>query len=72
MIMPAVDGGRSFDLIRDIQPKVPVILSSGDTLNDQANNILQRGCNGFIQKTFTLSEFSRKVREVLTEPMGPP
>jgi nitrogen-specific signal transduction histidine kinase/CheY-like chemotaxis protein len=66
MIMPGLDGGKTFDLIRAIQPSLPVILSSGYSLNGQANSIIQRGCNGFIQKPFNLSQLSAKVRQVLS------
>ncbi|MGD1999882.1 MAG: response regulator [Desulfobacterales bacterium] len=65
MIMPGMDGGKTFEHIREIQPKIPVILSSGYSLNDKANEIIQRGCNGFIQKPFNVYELSQKLRKVL-------
>jgi len=68
MIMPGMDGGQTFDRIMEIQPNLPVILSSGYAINGKANEILQRGCDGFIQKPFNISELSRKIREVLDEP----
>ncbi|MBW2589764.1 MAG: PAS domain S-box protein [Deltaproteobacteria bacterium] len=67
LIMPGIDGGKAFDLIHEIQPAMPVILSSGYSLNGQANDIIQRGCNGFIQKPFNISELSQKVRKILDE-----
>lgn len=67
MIMPGVGGGKTFDHIREIQPKMPVILSSGYSINGQATEIMRRGCNGFIQKPYSLSELSQKAREVLDE-----
>ena len=48
MIMPGMDGGKTFDRIREINAEIPVILSSGYTINDQASAIMRRGCNGFI------------------------
>ncbi|MBI5589845.1 MAG: response regulator [Deltaproteobacteria bacterium] len=33
MVMPGMDGGRTFDLIREIQPGMPVLLSSGYAIN---------------------------------------
>jgi two-component system cell cycle sensor histidine kinase/response regulator CckA len=42
-----------------------VLLSSGYNIDGQAKEILQRGCNGFLQKPFTLGEVSRAVREVV-------
>jgi len=67
MIMPGMDGGKTFDQIREIQPEIPVMLSSGYALNSQADEIMRRGCNGFIQKPFNISEFSKKVRKILDE-----
>jgi two-component system, cell cycle sensor histidine kinase and response regulator CckA len=65
MIMPNMDGGKTFDRLREIQPDLPVILSSGYSFNDQAENILKRGCLGFIQKPFSLSELSTILKDVL-------
>jgi CheY-like chemotaxis protein len=65
MIMPGMDGGKTFDRIRDICPKMPVILSSGYAISGQAEQIMSRGCNGFIQKPFSLYELSQKVRQIL-------
>ncbi len=70
LIMPGMDGGKTFDRIRDIAPAMPVILSSGYAINGLATEILQRGCNGFIQKPFNASELSQKVRNVLGEAKG--
>lgn len=67
LIMPGIDGGKAFDLIHEIQPAMPVILSSGYSLNGQAHDIMQRGCNGFIQKPFNIFELSKKVRKILDE-----
>ena len=65
LIMPGMDGGKTFDNIRKIQPKIPVMLSSGYAMNGQAEQIIARGCNGFIQKPFTIFELSQKIRKIL-------
>ena len=65
LVMPGLDGGQVFDNIREIQPQIPVILSSGYAADGYAEAILKRGCNGFIQKPFSLSELSVQVRMVL-------
>jgi len=67
LIMPGMDGGEVFDRIKQIRPHIPVVLSSGYAINGQAGEIMQRGCNGFIQKPFTISELSQKIRKVLDE-----
>ena len=65
MIMPGINGGRTFDILREINPDVAVILASGYSADGEARTILNRGCLGFIQKPFHLQELSQKVRAVL-------
>ncbi len=67
MIMPEMDGGLTFDHIRRVRPEIPVILSSGYTLDGQAAEIMARGCNGFIQKPFTVQNLSQKIQEIITD-----
>jgi two-component system cell cycle sensor histidine kinase/response regulator CckA len=65
MIMPGVGGGETYDRIKQINPGVKVLLSTGYSINGQATEILERGCDGFIQKPFRMKELSHKIREVL-------
>ena len=67
MIMPDMNGGEAYDRMKDINPKVKVLLSSGYSISGQATEILDRGCNGFIQKPFKMKELSLKLREILDE-----
>ena len=64
MIMPGMGGGKTFEGLKQIDPSVKVILSSGYSINSQASEILNRGCRGFIQKPFSVAELSRKLGEV--------
>jgi two-component system, cell cycle sensor histidine kinase and response regulator CckA len=65
MIMPGISGGETFDRFREIDPGIAVLLCSGYSVNDRVQDILDRGCRGFLQKPFTLEILSRKIREVL-------
>jgi two-component system, cell cycle sensor histidine kinase and response regulator CckA len=65
MIMPGISGGETFDRLRDIDPGVRVLLSSGYSINGEAKHILDRGCNGFLQKPFQLENLSWKIREMM-------
>ena len=53
------------EIIRELAPEMPVILSSGYALNHQAETLMRKGCNGFIQKPFNIAGLSRAVREAL-------
>ena len=65
MIMPDLPGGEVYDRLRALNPKVKVLLCSGYSIDGQANEILQRCCDGFIQKPFNLEQFSQLIREIL-------
>ena len=65
MIMPGMGGGETFDRLRQINPRAKVLLSSGYSIDGQASQILERGCDGFIQKPFTLQQLSAKLRQIL-------
>lgn len=67
MIMPGLSGSVVYDRLKELNPRVRVILSSGYSLDSQASQILERGCNGFIQKPFGVETLSNKIREVLEE-----
>ena len=67
MIMPKMSGGEAFDQIKKIAPEMKVLLSSGYSINGQASEILNRGCNGFIQKPFNLQNLSKSLRTILEE-----
>jgi two-component system cell cycle sensor histidine kinase/response regulator CckA len=64
MIMPDMSGGETFDRLREIQSDVMVLLSSGYSLDAQAQAILNRGCKGFIQKPFNMNDLSREIRKI--------
>jgi CheY-like chemotaxis protein len=65
MIMPDVGGGEAYDKIKRINPNAKVLLSSGYSIDGEASQILERGCNGFIQKPFGMKQLSQTIREVL-------
>jgi two-component system, cell cycle sensor histidine kinase and response regulator CckA len=65
MIMPSMGGGELFDQLKRIDGNVCVILSSGYSLDGKATEIIERGCNGFIQKPFNIKELSGKLNQVL-------
>ncbi|MCP4579457.1 MAG: PAS domain S-box protein [Deltaproteobacteria bacterium] len=65
MIMPDMNGGDLFDRLKAINPDIKVLLSSGYSVAGQATDILNRGCNGFIQKPFNIPAFSEKISKIL-------
>jgi len=65
MIMPKISGSQTFDRLKKINPSVKVILCSGYSIDGQATEILNRGCEAFIQKPFSLKTLSQHIRAAL-------
>jgi CheY-like chemotaxis protein len=67
MIMPDMGGADTYDALKEINPRIKVLLASGYSINSKAAEILNRGCDGFVQKPFDMTELSRKIRGVLEQ-----
>ncbi|MDY6954857.1 MAG: response regulator, partial [Thermodesulfobacteriota bacterium] len=65
MVMPNLGGGQAYNRMKEIDPEVKVLLSSGYSIDGEATEILGRGCDGFIQKPFDMKLLSGKIREIL-------
>ena len=65
MIIPGMSGKDFYGNLKKIDPEIKVLLSSGYSISGQAAEILEHGCNGFIQKPFKMRELSFKIREIL-------
>jgi len=64
MIMPQMSGGKAYDKLKQINPDIKVLISSGYSINGQGTEILNRGCSSFMQKPFNMKELSRSIREI--------
>jgi two-component system, cell cycle sensor histidine kinase and response regulator CckA len=69
VVMPDMGGEETLSRLRGINPGVVVTLSSGYSLDGQVTRIMEKGCKAFIQKPFTITMLSQKLREALT-PLG--
>ena len=65
IIMPDMGGGQVYDKIKAINPQVKVLLCSGYSVDGQAIELLERGCDGFMQKPFTMEELSGKITQIM-------
>ncbi len=65
MIMPEMGGQDVFRALRKINPDVKVLLASGYSIDGEASKIMRMGCNGFIQKPFSMEKLSKKIQEIL-------
>lgn len=63
--MPVMDGADVFAELQDLNPKVPVVLSSGFAEQDKLRIMLARGLRGFIPKPYTREKLLAQVRHTL-------
>ena len=70
VVMPRISGSQTYDRLKQIDPDVRVLLSSGYGIEGKAMEIMERGCDGFIQKPFTMKELSQKIREIQDKKRG--
>jgi len=68
MVMPGLGGGEVYDRLKTINPGMKCLLLSGYSIDGEASEIIQRGCDGFIQKPFKLRDLSKSIREILHHP----
>ena len=67
MIMPGMSGKETYEALKRVNSGVKILLSSGYSMKDQTTRILENGCDGFIQKPFSIKELSRKLRDILDQ-----
>ena len=65
MIMPGMLGSEIFDRLREIDPDCRVLLASGYGCAEDAQDMLEKGCLGFLQKPFNIERLSARIREIL-------
>jgi PAS domain S-box-containing protein len=65
IIMPVMAGDSIYDKLKEINPDIKVLLSSGGGIDCKVSDLLNCGCDGFIQKPFNMGVLSNKIREIL-------
>jgi two-component system cell cycle sensor histidine kinase/response regulator CckA len=67
MVMPQMGGGEIFNTLKSLDPDVRVLLSSGYSLDGKAAKIMDRGCDGFVQKPFRIEDLSESIMAILNK-----
>ena len=63
--MPVMDGSDVFHELIEINPQVPVVLSSGFAEQDRLRAMLAKGMRGFIPKPYTQEKLLTQIRATL-------
>jgi PAS domain S-box-containing protein len=65
LTMPVMGGEQAFDLLRAIQPKVPILLASGYDETDAVARTADKDFAGFLQKPFDVNRLTEAVASAL-------
>ena len=65
LTMPVMGGAEAFDLLRAIQPNVPILLTSGYDETDAVAGTADKDFAGFLQKPFDVNRLTEAVGSVL-------
>jgi len=63
--MPKMNGKEVMDKLREIDPQIKVILSSGALTNADEKNVVNKGFNGFIKKPYNMNTLCEKMTEII-------
>jgi len=63
--MPELSGTEVFSILKNFNPRIVVLLSSGYSIDMEAQELLDKGAAGFIQKPFTMDALSKKLADLL-------
>ncbi len=65
LAMPEMGGEVVYERIKALRPQVRVILSSGYGVEGLAESLLKKGCDGFLQKPYTMGQLATQIKAVL-------
>ena len=65
MIMPKMSGVECFQLLRKLNPTIPIIISSGFSQEDELLELKEQGLNGFLHKPYQSSDLGKAIKVAL-------
>ncbi len=65
MIMPKMDGEETFNMLKKIDPKIKVVLSTGYINDKRMQTILQTGIAGVVKKPFNMKDLLNTINNAI-------
>ena len=63
--MPKMNGEEVMDRLREIDPQIKVMLSSGALTDTDEQDVMNKGFNGFLKKPYDMNTLCQKMAEIL-------
>jgi CheY-like chemotaxis protein len=68
MTMPGMGGRETFEKLKEMNPSVRAILSTGYAADERARQMLAMGVKAFVQKPYRIDDLASAVRKTLDSP----
>ncbi len=65
MTMPRMGGEEAFAALREINPSIPIILSSGYDEHTATSRLVDRSLTGFIQKPYAIKQLQKIITKIV-------
>ncbi len=65
LMLPDLGGDEIFDTIKEMRPDMKVLLISGFKRDPRIADLLVRGCDGFLNKPYSIEDLSKALRDIL-------
>ena len=65
VFLPDMNGNKVYPLLKEFRPDLKVLVFSGYSIEGPAQEILDAGAHGFVQKPVSAEELSEKLKELL-------
>lgn len=65
MVMPDINGDKVFQHLREIDPQIKILLSTGYSEDDSIEDLIATGNASFIQKPFTIETITPVLKKLL-------
>lgn len=66
LTMPVMNGVECFDALKETNPDVKLVITTGHAFNDTVQKLLQKGVVGFLPKPYTMLELSCVMAKALS------
>lgn len=65
MVMPGLDGFETFTRLKEIDPRVKVLVSSGFNMKKDFKKLRDAGALGFLKKPYKMNELRKQLKNIL-------
>jgi CheY-like chemotaxis protein len=63
--MPGMSGEATFEALRSLNPKLPILIWTGYGAEQDVSGMLKRGAVGFVQKPYRITELSNTIADAI-------